>query len=87
MKIKGDSRKELLRIGTQEDRFRILAKEVIESALIDVKQKRDDLLRIETLRWFKAKETHPFGYGWCLDVSGYNGRAIADYLRTINASA
>ena len=83
MKIKGDSRKELLRIGDQEDRFRILAKEVIESALIDVKQKRDSLLRIETLRWFKAREVHPFGYGWALAVSGYNGNAVAKYLKRI----
>jgi len=53
-----------------------LAKETIENALADIKQKWSPWERLAALQWFNERSTRVFGYGWCLEYSGYNPNMI-----------
>ena len=57
----------------QELRIGKLAKEIIQRALLDL---RDVGYRQDALEWFNKRDTHTFGYGWCLEQSRYNHNTI-----------
>jgi hypothetical protein len=72
--------RKLLREGTEEERIKVLARDVLEVALRDIRKRR---YYQEAMFWFKARAQTPFGYGWCLQRSGYNPNAIKTYLQSL----
>ena len=68
------------------DRYMDLAQQTIVQALADVRgyshraRDWDGKCRREAMAWFNERSTKPFGYGWCLEVSGMNPNAIRDAI-------
>jgi hypothetical protein len=70
------------------DRFKDMAHETICLALLDLNPLRETKdskvrrlkIREETIAWFKQRSTEPFGYGWCLNLTGYNPNALRKYI-------
>ena len=64
----------------QELRIGKLAKEIIQRALLDLQNKG---YRKEVLEWFNKRDSHVFGYGWCLGHSRYNPNTIRRAINMI----
>ena len=58
-----------------ELRIRLLAAEMIKTALEDLQKPRSPYYE-EALRWFNARMTEVFGYGWCLQQTSLNPNTI-----------
>ncbi|MCK9544589.1 MAG: hypothetical protein M0R03_21420 [Novosphingobium sp.] len=57
-----------------ENAYKELAKDTIKDAL-----KRYN----KNVWWFKERSQEPFGYGWCLDITGINPNKIRELINTV----
>ena len=68
------------------DRYEALAEDTIHQALLDVRgyplrsKQTNEKLRKEALAWFNDGSDKPFGYRWCLGLSGSNPNGIRQQI-------
>jgi hypothetical protein len=65
---------------SDDEKLTYFARCVIVEAILDLKRKAQ---RKGAVDWFNARETTPFGYGWCLKYARYNPNRIRRIISRI----